>query len=42
VLTGAHRLSAGQIVPASKVRSHHLVASVIDTVANLAKRRGLV
>src|SRR5882757_4966511 len=32
----------GAINSASKHRSHHLVASVIDTVVNLAKRRGLV
>jgi glycyl-tRNA synthetase len=32
----------GAITSASKHRSHHLVASVIDTVVNLAKRRGLV
>src|SRR6201986_4086299 len=42
MLTGAHRLTAGAIVPAAKDRSHHLVESVIDTVVNLAKRRGLV
>jgi glycyl-tRNA synthetase len=29
-------------LPASQTGVHHLVASVIDTVANLAKRRGLV
>src|SRR5258708_14886383 len=34
--------SPGPITSASKHRSHHLVASVIDTVVNLAKRRGLV
>jgi hypothetical protein len=42
MLTGAHRLTAGANVPAAKDRSHHLVESVIDTVVNLAKRRGLV
>src|SRR5271163_4985043 len=42
MLTGAHRLIAGAIVPAAKDRSHHLVESVIDTVVNLAKRRGFV
>src|ERR1700737_1769333 len=42
MLTGAHRLAAGAIVPAGKHRGPHLVESVIDTVVNLAKRRGLV
>src|SRR5581483_10337683 len=41
-MTDAHRQTAGSTVPAPRDRSHHLVASVIDTVVNLAKRRGLV
>src|SRR5271154_4873176 len=42
MLTGAHPLISGAIVRFPQHRRHHLVASVIDTVVNLAKRRGLV
>ena len=41
-MTCAHRLMAGRSSPHRKTGVHHLVASVIDTVVNLAKRRGLV
>jgi glycyl-tRNA synthetase len=39
MLTGSW---SAKCVRVSKHRSHHLVASIIDTVVNLAKRRGLV
>src|ERR1700743_2123853 len=44
-MTDAHRRAPAHCQrdrPAAKDRSHHLVESVIDTVVNLAKRRGLV